>query len=106
MTITTGEADWIAVRLEDVAGCVSDDDASAFFDQAAAAIRTLAAERDLGDKQIHGLSEERERWKERAERAEAERDELRALVPTNHQTSTRWTIGRERPDANEKPRQP
>ena len=33
---------------------------------------------------------------ERAERAEAERDELRALVPTSHQTSTRWTIERDR----------
>ena len=35
-----------------------------------------------------------------------EMERLRALVPTNHQTSTRWTIERERPDANEKPRQP
>ena len=65
-------------------------------------IRALAAERDIANEQIYGLSEERERWKERAERAEAERDELRALVPTNHQTSTRWTIERDRPDANEK----
>ena len=58
----------------------------------------LAAERDLANEQIYGLAEERERWKERAERAEAERDELRALVPTNHQTSTRWTIDRDRPN--------
>ena len=63
---------------------------------AAATLRALAAERDTANKQIYGLSEERERWKDRAERAEAERDELRALVPTSHQTSTRWTIERDR----------
>ena len=40
--------------------------------EAANALRTLAAERDLADEQIKGLSEERERWKDRAEKAEAQ----------------------------------
>ena len=91
-----------------------------FFGDVAAALRTLAAERDqlrraLSDAhRAQGEAEGKlaasemagvvERWKERAERVEVERDELRALVPTNHQTSTRWTIERDRP--NEKPRQP
>ena len=44
---------------------------------AVATIRTLAAERDIANEQIYGLAEERERWKERAERAEAEAERLR-----------------------------
>ena len=41
------------------------------------ALRTLAEDRDIANEQIHGLAEERERWKERAERAEAEAERLR-----------------------------
>ena len=48
--------------------------------QAAEALRTLAEERDLGDKQIHGLAEERERWKARAERAEAKVESLQTHI--------------------------
>ena len=134
MTITTEEAEALAGQAE-----------AKGIEIYASALRTLAAERDIANEQIYGLSEERERWKDRAEaaeaerdraneeialwkegadrleakvaalvdvskgtktaiaqltqraeRAEAERDELRALVPTSHQTSTRWTIERDR----------
>ena len=94
MTITTEEAEALAGQLEE--RCDSGEIAHQL--EAAAMIRALAAERDIANEQIYGLAEERGRWKERAERAEVERDELRALVPTNHQTSTRWTIDRDRPN--------
>ena len=44
------------------------------------ALRTLAAERDIANKQIYGLAEERERWKERAERAEQRLGDLLAVI--------------------------
>ena len=106
MTITTEEAEALAAQIEEAIVFMDESAPCGFFWNAAGALRTLAAERDIANEQIYGLSEERERWKERAERAEAEAERLRALVPTSHQTSTRWTIERERPDANEKPRQP
>jgi len=40
----------------------------------------LAAERDIANEQTYGLAEEREKWKERAERAEAEAKKLRGAL--------------------------
>ena len=82
MTITTEEAEEFARQLDANDPGVSDPVAIEFFGDVATALRTLAAERDIANEQIHGLAEERERWKERAEAAEAEAERLReALRP-------------------------
>ena len=49
-------------------------------ERTANALRTLAAERDIANEQIYGLAEEREKWKDRAECAEAKPDKLRDAV--------------------------
>ena len=72
MTITTEEAEAHATALE--RGSIL------YRAHAAKALRALAAERDIANEQIYGLAEERERWKERAERAEAEAEKLRDSV--------------------------
>ena len=72
MTITTEEAEAHATALE--RGSVL------YRTHAACALRTLAAERDIANKQIYGLAEERERWKARSERAEAEAERLREAL--------------------------
>ena len=77
MTITTEEAEVLAIRVTRPGFGLDSQE------KVANALRTLAAERDIANEQIYGLSEERERWKERAERAEAEAERLReALKPS------------------------
>ena len=71
MTITTEEAEALARQADELG-----------YPLYADGLRTLAAERDIANKQIHGLAEERERWKARSERAEAEAEKMRkALKP-------------------------
>ena len=76
MTITTEEAEKLRHTLA-VAAFV------AAFDET----RRLAAERDIGlaerdiaNEQVYGLAEERERWKDRAEAAEAETERMREAL--------------------------
>ena len=72
MTITTEEAEAHATALE--RGSIL------YRAHAAAALRALAAERDIANEQIYGLAEEREKWKERAERAERRLGDLLAVI--------------------------
>jgi len=73
MTITTEEAEVLAEKLRHILAVAAFDETR----RAAEVLPALAAERDIANEQIYGLAEERERWKERAERAEAEADRLR-----------------------------
>ena len=66
-SITTEEAETLARRCRHVLAVANFSE----LEQAATMMEALAAERDLADEQIKGLSEERERWKDLAETADA-----------------------------------
>ena len=81
MTITTEEAEALAERMtkhvRDRNGPVLKNGAWAMMLEAGEALCTLSSERDIANEQVYGLAEERERWKERAEAAEAETERMR-----------------------------
>ena len=89
MTITTEEAE---ARCQELLDCWHGQPATIqwpyrVLHDAVGTIRTLAAERDIANEQIYGLAEEREKWKERAERAEAKTERLRTAFRVN---ALRW----------------